>query len=141
MVFVRSVLIAALVLASVVVVGCSRFLEIELFNNTNETVTAQPTSEKAIVSPGQSKEFRYPGDNENWMLILATKSCDYVYPVPRTFENYPRPDYSGPFKVQLEKDFVLYLLPNEATAVVNAQDLGPVQKGVFPLRPSSKTCR
>ena len=138
MAFVRVALGAVLVVAWAV--GCSQSLEIAVFNNANETVIAGPTNDKKAIAPGRIGEFLYPGPNEKWDLTLSTTTCVYVYAVPNTFEDYPRSDYRGPFKVQLEQDFVLYLLSDETTTIVDAKDLGQFQKGVFPLRASSKTC-
>ncbi|MBN9557193.1 MAG: hypothetical protein J0I26_06635 [Alphaproteobacteria bacterium] len=131
-----------LFLTSVALVGCSLKLQVALFNDAGEAVTVKMEGKSVAIEPGQSGQFDYPGDEQNWMLRLSTATCDYVYQAPKTLEHYPLPSGSdAPLKAQVEGDFSIYLLPPSATAVAAVAGVRSLQQDGFPLHPMSKSCR
>ena len=136
-----SIRFSVIVAMSVALVGCSLKLQVNLFNNAGEAVTAKLEDSSLPIGPGGFVQFDYPGTAQNWILYLSTATCDYGYAVPRALEPYPRSQGSnGPLKVQVEKDFSIYLLPPTAETVTAVESLGPLQQDGFPLRPVSKSC-
>ena len=128
-------------LTTLALVGCSLKLQIALFNDAGEAVTAKMESTNIAIGSGRSGEFDYPGDEQNWMLHLSTVTCDYIYQVPRTLDHFPSsPGSNGSLKAQVEKDFSIYLLPPSANTVASVAGLGSLQQNGFPLHPVSKSC-
>ena len=123
--------------------GCSVKLQIALFNNAGEPITVVQGNKVFVIDAGKSYQFDYPADAENWSVYLDTAQCRYVYEVPRTFDHIERspPGEHTPLKVQLEKDFTIFLLPRSASAIGAVSSLGRIQVDGFPLHPASKKCR
>lgn len=123
--------------------ACSLYLQIALFNNSGEAITVELWHENIAVRPAQFAQFKYPGQNENWQVHIATATCDYIYQVPQEGLDKIRPEghYSDPLPLQLEKDFDIYVLPPDAKSIVPVAALGAMQRAGFPLHPISKTCR
>ena len=71
-------------LTSMVLTGCSSKLQVALFNDAGEAVTVKMEGANIALEPGQSGQFDYPGDEQNWMLHVSTAICDYAYQVPKT---------------------------------------------------------
>ena len=131
-----------ILLTGIVLVGCSLKLQVALFNNTGERVTVRTESKIIAIDAGQSAQFDYPGEEQNWTLQLSTAACDYAYHVPKTLDHYPRPSVSnGLLKAQVEGNFGVYLLPPTATVPASIAGLESLQQDGFPLRPTSSNCR
>ncbi|OOG37303.1 hypothetical protein B0B52_18350 [Polaromonas sp. A23] len=121
--------------------GCSLKLQIALFNNVGELLTVRLNDKNIAVESGQFAQFDYPGDAQMWMIRLSVGKCEYVYQVPKTLEHYPwSSDKKGPLKAQIERNFDIFLLPPQTTAMGVVAKFGNLQQDGFPLHPVSKIC-
>jgi hypothetical protein len=122
--------------------SCSLALQIALFNNSGEDVTIELWHENIALKPAQSAQFKYPGASESWQIHLSTTECRYEYAVPQGYLPHIRnADSYGPLKVELEKDFAIYVLPPGSKDIALISDLAALQQDGFPLHPISKACR
>jgi len=126
-----------------VVTGCSYRLQIELFDNTNESIAVELGRDSLVVESGRSVRFDYPGDARSWMIQLRVANCIYAYRAPRSLEHYHslRTDFKEPLKAQLEGDLGIFLLPPSAAGVQSVASLGDIQQDGFPLHPVMRSCR
>lgn len=122
--------------------GCSLKLQIALFNNTGESIAIQLGAQGVDVRQLGFVKFDYPGEAQSWVLHLSAGKCDYVYRVPSSLAHYPvASESTGVVKVQLERNFGMFLLPPDASGVADVSNLNTLQKDGFPLQPIDKACR
>ena len=125
-----------------VLYGCTLRLQVALFNHSERPVAVDVGKDIFKLEVGQSATFSYPGRTEAWSLRLAAGNCDYIYQVPHSLDHYPwRVGSQNQLKVQVEKDFAIYLLPDDATGVATEGGPAALQVDGFPLHPESSACR
>jgi hypothetical protein len=144
----RSTLLAVVTL--LLVSSCSRPAQVTLFNHTDAPIKVYLErhfiwSKKALtIGPGMSARFDYPDTAGQWTLRVSESGCELAYPVPHYLSSpFPRPahhvsDLSA--KAQLEPDSTIYLIPPDATTVVDVASVASFQIEGFPLRPSARGC-
>jgi len=121
--------------------GCSNRLKIELFDATGQSLAVESGRDHSSLSNLRSTTLAYPGPDEGWRISLRAGDCEYIYQMPQSLDHYVRPaGYYGPLKVQVDAEFVMYLLPTSAEAVQERISLSSTQVDGFPLSPSKKNC-
>lgn len=124
-----------------VLAACSLVQRVVLFNNTGMPIAVQMGSSPFSIAAGESRDFRYPSELENWTLLISDGRCEYLYQVPKSLEHWSWPmDYKTEPTVQVERDFSIWAVPPGAASAADVSGLSAQQVNGFPLHPVSKIC-
>lgn len=89
MLTIHKLLIQMATVAILILTGCSRRLEVVLFNDSGSRLIVHSENGEIALGESLSGMFLYPGKSQQWTLRLSTQTCDYAYQVPISLEHYP----------------------------------------------------
>ena len=118
------------------IASCSLNLKIEVFNNSNSSLTLITDNKRFAVEPGNSAQFVYPRIADNHSFDVSIRDCVYRYSVPQSPEGYyDYEGFDGVVLVQLEENLALYLVPPNARPPIEVDSLDRWQVNGFPISP------
>lgn len=149
-----------LALVAVTWAGCSRSPAVTLINGTDAEVVLRVADEGRTGDPLVDRVVRLAPGGANTFLVgkaavrgvrLSSAKCDYRFDLPAidpvgwTAEELEKDPttrgYSFPVKMQVEPDFVIYLVLVRGKPPIPLARLLEKQGHGFPLRPTTKKCR
>lgn len=128
----KSMLVRVLSVCSVLLlmVGCPRFAEVEVHNNTSVTLIVRSSGLDERVEPGKSGQFRFTGDA--FQIESSLGKWSYSRNIPHNGENGPF--FNGTLRLQINKDGTVYALQKDQRP---PQASLPEQPNGYPLRPNN----
>lgn len=137
-----------LLIASVLLTGCSVALDVTVFNNTGDTIEVITDRRNGKIDANQFDDFRFPakeGSGAFELLRIAAAGCEYLYDLDRaTYSDEEWKDVVAAdrgVQVQVEKDFSIDLLPAAYTGNGPAPSEMILKREGFPLRPVARKCK
>ena len=136
----RSVVVVALMGSLLSSLGCSKYLKLNLINNSGHSVLL--VRHQLTLIQGESHVINYPTVSIQRVLSLSSSECDYEYSFPETLEGYfGHKNFEGVVVAQIEKDFHIYLVePKNRSQVTSSQRRFANQESGFPLKYINKRC-
>jgi len=132
---------SALLLASLVLNACSKFLQVTLFNNTGGAIEIHAESKNATIAPNQFERFKYPGESAKGVFHLSSGGCEYLYEFSPKLDDYGLSyEFERGVQIQVEKDFSIELLPVSYKGNFPASGEIILKHEGFPLHPVSQKC-
>jgi len=157
--FKKAFLYFALYVGTVIFTGCSRANMLYIFNNTGKDFIIESISsgktlklQSALVIP-VSSGLKIPAtfdQGQGWKVSARSGKCKLTYMIPTSLsfnikywdKNLQKlnPAQSSYIKLQIEKNYMIYLIPQIEVTIVDVNKVINIQEGEFPIQPTEKSC-